>query len=249
MIKVVVAGVVADKTGPWLKQALRAAGVRVAEEEERADAVVGLGVEIHSDRPALNARGGLGKGKLAQLQQLTKAGVLVPEFLADKTAKVPWYPCLGRRFKHTGGKDIKLYLQPTDINYQGASDFYVRFVPSVREWRTWIWRGEALANYEKVLAHKELLDLGVGRNERNGFGFEYRDSESYPRAIPKVAVDAVAACKLDFGAVDMLEGTDGKFYVLEVNTAPGANGSKAVGLVKLDKRIAAWEKAGYPARG
>lgn len=247
MIKLVVAEVVSDKTGPWLKRALEAERVQLAEGDTRANAIVGLGVEIHSDLPSLNAKAGVARGKLKQLETLSKAGVLVPEFSTKGPAKLP-FPLLGRKLKHTGGKDIKLYLQPKDIDYKGASDFYVRFIPSVKEWRTWVFRREVLASYEKVLGRRELLDLGVGRNESNGFVFEYRDSEVAPRGAVQVGVEAVAACGLDFGAVDILEGTDGKFYVLEVNTAPGANGAKAVGLRKLAKRIAKWERDGYPQR-
>ncbi len=57
------------------------------------------------------------------------------------------------------------------------------------------------------------------RSYANGFLFSRYGI--YPsEARDQLAVKAVAALGLDFGAVDLIE-DKGKFYVLEVNTAPG----------------------------
>lgn len=248
MIKLVVAEIASDKTGPWLKEALREAGVRLARDEERADGVVSLGVHLESERPTLNANGGLGRGKLQQLLSLQDADVRVPEIRTNQATSLGPGVWFGRQRNHTGGRDIKLYLQPTDHQTYGPSDFYVKFMPSKAEWRTWVFRGEALASYLKVLKRPELARLALGRNESNGWAFEFKTPERVPQAAKNLAVAAVAACKLDFGAVDLLHGEDGEFYALEVNTAPGANGRNSVAIKKLARRIARWEQAGYPRR-
>jgi hypothetical protein len=49
---------------------------------------------------------------------------------------------------------------------------------------------------------------------------------------------------LDFGAVDILHGKDGHFYVLEVNTAPEVEGEGRQVIQSLADKIAAWEKNG-----
>jgi glutathione synthase/RimK-type ligase-like ATP-grasp enzyme len=53
---------------------------------------------------------------------------------------------------------------------------------------------------------------------------------------------------LDFGAVDVLLGRDGKFYVLECNTAPGVEGEGRQVIQALARKIANWVKKGYPTR-
>jgi glutathione synthase/RimK-type ligase-like ATP-grasp enzyme len=52
-------------------------------------------------------------------------------------------------------------------------------------------------------------------------GFVYVAAEAGEGPPDELAIKAVAALGLDFGAVDVILGRDGQFYVLEVNTACG----------------------------
>jgi hypothetical protein len=251
-LRLVISAKVADKTGPWLRDALIHEGVTLVERGATTNGMVGLGVELESSVPALNANGGIGQGKLAQLKRLREHSVQVPDFAVHDTPRMGSrmfdYPVFGRKNSHSGGEDIKLYLQKKDFEYKGPSDYYVRFIPSVAEYRVWVFRQEALAFYDKVLARPELCGFGWGRNEKNGFVFKFNETLARDNGLKNLAIKAVAALDLDFGAVDIIKGEDNELYVLEVNTAPGANGHKAVGLVKLAKRIAKWEATGFPDR-
>ena len=88
----------------------------------------------------------------------------------------------------------------------------------------------------------------IGRNYRNGFVFNLVKSEAVPRGAVEQASMSVLALDLDFGAVDILQSTNGGFYVLEVNTAPGVEGAARQGIRALAQKIARWEQKGYPNR-
>jgi glutathione synthase/RimK-type ligase-like ATP-grasp enzyme len=58
------------------------------------------------------------------------------------------------------------------------------------------------------------------RNHANGFVFAHQGVLADQKALP-IAGAAINTIGLTFGAVDMVYGTDKKWYILEVNTAPG----------------------------
>jgi glutathione synthase/RimK-type ligase-like ATP-grasp enzyme len=63
------------------------------------------------------------------------------------------------------------------------------------------------------------------RNHHNGFVFT-RSGFDTPEAVSKAAMDAMRILGLDFGAVDVVYNSrENRAYVLEVNTAPGLEGS------------------------
>ncbi|MNV71557.1 Ribosomal protein S6--L-glutamate ligase [compost metagenome] len=58
-----------------------------------------------------------------------------------------------------------------------------------------------------------------------------------PVIIQHAAVDACEVLGLDFGAVDVALGKDGKVYVFEVNTAPGIEGTCLEAYVNAFKEV------------
>ena len=81
---------------------------------------------------------------------------------------------------------------------------------------------------------------GYVRNLANGWVF-CRDNVVEPDGLRDAAVSACAALGLDFGAVDIIwNERENKCYVLEVNTAPGLQGTT---LENYANAIAAWIKA------
>lgn len=61
------------------------------------------------------------------------------------------------------------------------------------------------------------------RSHTNGWIFARNDIE-IPSGVREEALKAITGCALDFGAVDLLHDND-KVYILEVNTAPGLEGT------------------------
>jgi hypothetical protein len=62
------------------------------------------------------------------------------------------------------------------------------------------------------------------RNYHHGWIFAIQNVHP-SEATKQTSIDAVEAMGLDFGAVDIMQTPDGTGYVLEVNTAPGIDGS------------------------
>jgi glutathione synthase/RimK-type ligase-like ATP-grasp enzyme len=154
------------------------------------------------------------------------------------------FPLLARKITGQGGTDIVPVFEAKEIPWRIAAgwDWFSSYIPMITEHRVWVFRGRALGTYEKQMRRPKDYKY-IGRNFRNGFDFVKSD---FVRDASEQAVKAVKALRLDFGAVDMLRGMDGRVYVLEVNTAPGCikSGAQAT-LGKLADCIVDWEKSGY----
>lgn len=102
-----------------------------------------------------------------------------------------------------------------------SAKLYTKYIPQAREFRVHCTPKYFIDGLEKKKGPKSnpyIFHQNTGLFCRDGV------------LIPQVAIDAakaaVAACKLDFGAVDLLW-AGGKPYILEVNTAPGLLPSEA----------------------
>lgn len=213
----------------------------------RGDGVVCWGQGYNGPLPVLNRNCGR-YNKLEQLRVLRDAGILTVPFFEH--GQLPTaagdYPLLGRQFRHHGGRDINLIMQPADATLARA-DFYTRYVPRQTEFRTWVYRRRHLGTYEKVLAHPERYRR-IGANFRNGFAFRLVPAEQVTEEIRDISSRVVEALGLDFGAVDILRGLDGRHYVLELNSAPGAEGPDRFAVQNLADKVRRWASLGFPRR-
>lgn len=164
--------------------------------------------------------------KLLSLQVLREAGVLVPDH-----SEVPFeleYPMLGRSRTHHGGTDIVVYTEQT-TGMLGRHHFFTQFVPSTHEMRIHIAGGEMIRAQVKRGENEPEIPI---RNHAQGYSFApYTHTQPHERRV-EAARRAVAALELDFGAVDLLAGTDGETYVLEVNTGVGC--CRPTGMIYMD---------------
>ena len=233
----------ANETGGLLVEMLKHKGVFNANSRN----VVCYGVSPGRAQMTNSLNGSCMSNKVRRMLAMEQAGCnLVPWF---KGAAVPAgfkFPCLARRMTGHGGTDIVPVFEEKEIVWRLAAgwDWFSSYVPTATEYRVWVFRGAHLDTYEKVMKRPQDYKF-VGRNFRNGFDFgltrEHKDATIQ-------AVTAIAALGLDFGAVDMLRGEDGKVYILEVNTAPGVIKSGAQKtLTKLVEQIIDWEDGGYSA--
>lgn len=245
MVNVIVANG-SGPTGNAIREMLRERGIQVG--ATNPDATISYGVRLNTTRPALNANAGR-YNKLSQFDVLKAAHVLVPPFFrpAEITAATT-FPLFGRKLQHREGKDIMPALQFEDVALRVAagSQFFTTYVPRTTEYRVWIYRRRHLRTYQKVMRHPEQYRF-FGCSYRNGFAFELVHTDAVPRGAVEAASLAVNSLGLDFGAVDILQGKDGRFYVLEVNTAPGVEGRREC-LVALVDKMATWAQNGFPRR-
>lgn len=201
---------------------------------------------LGTDRtPALNGECST-YNKLQQLQVMQRVGLPVPPFAVEPEQSL--LPAFVRQLRHSGGTDIRpCFVMEDAQRFRSPETYFTRFVPSVAEYRIWVYRRRHLGTYRKVLAHPEKL-VGFGRNYANGYAFELVRSPDVPRIAVDLAAQAVTALRLDFGAVDILQTVVGEYALLEVNTAPGVEGHERQVIRGLARRIARWQALGYPQR-
>lgn len=236
-------------TGRLLAEAIRSEGGVIS---PSASGVVSYGVRLRdTGLPTLNENAGMAD-KFEQLRTLRNAGVPTPQFYSaqeavERATSLP-LPMLGRKAQHRAGRDIMLVLQKEDIPWRvsAGAEFFTTYIPTLAEFRIWVFRRQHLGTYTKGMAHPEQYKR-VGRNHKNGFAFSIVPSEEVPRGAVDIAVLATRALGLDFAAIDILQGTDQNYYVLEANTAPGVDASRMV-LRSLARKIVRWEQSGFPSR-
>lgn len=172
-------------------------------------------VRYRPNQEAINSRRAVDRNtnKLWSLRRLDEEGVTVPPFSTDAD-DLDW-PLLGRERQHSQGSDINLILQQRDVTLT-ENDFYVKYIPTKLEYRMHVADGEVFKVHEKRLRH-EAENHPYIRNAETGWVFvdpRRREPDH------QLAVGAVEAVGLDFGAVDVVRGEDDVEYVLEVNSAP-----------------------------
>lgn len=158
-------------------------------------------------------------------------------------------PLFARNLVHSRGRDIRLALEAWQLRplMQSGTGFFTGFVPSNREFRVWTYRNRHLGTYEKVLRRPEACKR-LGRNYDNGFDFSGIDGENVPQGLKDISRSAIRVLGLDFGAVDIIQAADGRYVVLEVNSAPGVSNERRRVIQALAHRIVRWAANGCPGR-
>lgn len=243
-----IAGVASD-TGPLLKSYLEERGLCISKE---AAPTICYGVPSNALQ---NLNGNCGGGdKIRRLNQMAAGGVrTVPWFAGADIPRGFKFPALARRRAGHGGEDLVPVFQPEEVPWRLAAgwEWFSSYIPVATEYRVWVFRDECLDVYEKVMRRPSDYAY-IGRNFRNGFDFTRRPYVGADMLFDALdqAKRTVKALSFDFSAVDILEGQDGRIYVLEANTAPGVIRSGAQPtLGKLADRMVTWATTGCPERG
>lgn len=170
--------------------------------------------------------------KLTAFTAMQAAGVPIPEFsttVPERTTKtVIWLA----RTSLTGSSGEGIVVVRPEDEFPRAP-LYVRYIRKDVEYRIHVAFGQAIFLQQKKrrMEGEQTEDQKLIRNYDNGWVFcpiTDEDVEGTPMADKLVAaraaaVNAVAACGLDFGAVDLVLDRNNNHapMVLEINTAPG----------------------------
>jgi glutathione synthase/RimK-type ligase-like ATP-grasp enzyme len=174
----------------------------------------------------LNAAAGIASNKLATFEKL-KDKPYCPQFwtkkddvVFDKGTKIVCRTVLNGH----SGKGIIISESKEQL---ADAPLYVKYIPKKEEYRVHVVNGEII-HLQRKARKKDVPDDQINwlvRNHDNGFIFQ-QEGFVAPDPVRDCAVDAVASLGLDFGAVDVIYNEkNNAAYVLEVNTAPGLEGT------------------------
>lgn len=112
---------------------------------------------------------------------------------------------------------------------------YVQYIPKKHEYRVHVGFGKTFfVQQKKKKEGVENANFQI-RNHQNGFIYAHQDVD-LPDEIKQQCVDAIIKIGLDFGAVDVIYNEkQNKYYILEINTAPGLQGTTLEKYVQMFK--------------
>ncbi len=155
--------------------------------------------------------------KIKSLQVLGDSGINVPEFTDE-------FPMIGRTKRHHSGNGFWLCLNQYDkqkaIN-EGA-EYFIEYIPVRTEYRVHVFRDKVIDVRRK--AENELFEGTPDQYVRSihkGWKFLKVNPNNFDESCIGECINSVELLGLDYGAVDVLLGDNGEYYVLEVNSSPG----------------------------
>lgn len=190
----------------------------------------------------LNKPGSIAKAvnKLQSFNAL-KGRVSIPDFTEDAVEASRWLAegvTVVARTKLTGhsGEGIILVEKGQELP---RAPLYVKYVPKTDEYRLHVFRDKVFFVQQKK-RNKDIPDDKVDwkvRNHGNGFIYAHKDVDVSEKAKEQ-AIMAIKTLGIDFGAVDIIYNKkQDRFYVLEVNTACGLEGTTLDKYVEVFKEF------------
>jgi glutathione synthase/RimK-type ligase-like ATP-grasp enzyme len=139
------------------------------------------------------------------------------------------------KLRARSGTDIVFFENTDDFV---RAPLYTMYIKKKEEYRVHVAFGNVITVQQKVLRSDRdpsTTDFRV-RNLSNGFIFKIHDLHT-PDDVLLQAKKAMEASNLHFGAVDVIWNEhDAKAYVLEINTAPGIEGSTVAAYTQAFKQ-------------
>jgi len=186
------------------------------------------GVELNSQRDTA-------QNKLSAFRCLQAANLSTVEWTTDAEVAATW-PMAVARATLTGhsGQGITTHEQGQPLPRVAL---YTKYMKKTFECRIHVFNGSVIdGQIKKKRQGAEDVDNLV-RNVHTGWVY-CRDGYTPSDQAKTLAVAAVAALGLDFGAVDLIFNQHyNQYYILEVNTAPGLEGTTLNNYVKAIQNV------------
>jgi len=198
------------------------------------DLVINWGDCGSSELGGLNVDTSQATNKLSCFHALAAAGVWIPEFTDDIHVANTWLSegctvVARQHLRGSSGSGVVIHDEATEEVIRAP--LYTKYIKKSNEYRAHVFNGKVI-DVQRKARNTDVPDEEVNwqvRTHANGFIYMRGDTESpvsLPDDIKEMCVASVEACGLDFGAVDLIHnGHYDKYYVLEINTAPGITGS------------------------
>lgn len=190
---------------------------------------------------------GRASSKLAALKAMQEANVPCPVFTTSITKAKEWAMSGGvvyarTKLRGSAGEGIVIMTRANAATVAPTlhgCQLFTRGIRGGKEYRVHVFKGQVIDVVEKR-RRSGIADAGAAdadiRNLANGYVY-CRDGVSLAANGKRAAISAVATLGLDFGAVDIIY-KDDRPYVLEVNTAPGLEGTTLTSYVNAIKAAA-----------
>ena len=173
--------------------------------------------------------------KFLTFQRLGETTIPTPEWTESHVKALYWAVTghtivVRHRVNAHSGMGISLFTPEDYLNDVELPDapLYVKYKKKRSEYRVHVFNGRVIDIQEK----RKQIDFDRNdlqskiRSHSNGWVFCREDLSPYSSSLGEIAIEAIDAIGLDFGAVDMIYNQrENAYYVLEVNTAVGLEGS------------------------
>ena len=162
--------------------------------------------------------------KLLTFQALERANVPTVPFTTDREVASSWDNIVVRHIlTGHGGNGIEIVVNDEELP---QAPLYTKYIEPVAEYRVHVFDGKVI---DYVKKRRRVDDPPEGsenyiRNLQNGWVFTRNNLRRLER-VEQMAIDAVNALGLVFGAVDIIRDEENNCMVLEVNTACGLQGT------------------------
>jgi len=174
---------------------------------------------------------GYASNKIYTLQLLRDKDISCPIFFTNKEELIQYtvglseFPLVYCRTKISGhsGEGIVLANNVSELVY---APLYTIGIKIKREYRIHVFKDKVICCAKKTHKDGERPNNLI-RNLDNGWVFKQEGIE-VPENVQEVAIEAIEALGLDFGAVDIIIDKDLNPFVLEVNTACGLKNEKTL---------------------
>lgn len=169
----------------------------------------------------------LAANKIKAFETMQRAGVSTVQWTTNKSQAIEWLQdeavVFGRKLIDSSeGRGIHILTQDDFI--VPTLPLYTRGVLKAHEYRVHIAFGAVIDVTKKRRRNGEQTSEFI-KNYANGWVF-CRDGVVLPELVKSEALKAIGALGLEFGALDiMYKERENKAFVLEVNTAPGIEGT------------------------
>lgn len=172
--------------------------------------------------------------KLTALRCLEAAGLPTVAFTTDKEIAKEWKLIVARKLLSShSGKGITIHNKGEELP---DVKLYTQYVKKTYECRIHVFNGSVIDSQikRKVRGYEDVNTFV--RNHQTGWVY-CRNDFTPTDECKQIAIDSVSALGLNFGAVDIIYNKHyNRYYVLEVNTAPGLEGTTLINYIKEIKK-------------